>query len=81
MKMVTKTFLKSARDEWGVIEDMINTQLRVDFYCLATQKTVRIKRGVNTCVAICETPDELTYAWAFDKAITFSVTLPERYWK
>lgn len=81
MKMITKRFQKHKGDNRCALEDLINVELKRRFYCLVTVDSAYIKSAPNHVYAKCETPSGLRQAIFWGEQITFSVTLPAKYWK
>lgn len=81
MKMVTKRFKKQKNDDDLDIEDSINRALKLPFYAKFSLGNINIKSAATILHATCEIPLGLRQAMFWGDAITFSVTLPEKYWR
>lgn len=81
MKMITKRFKKQRVDNDLDIEDSINKALKLPFYAKFSLGNIIIKSAATIVHATCEIPLGLRHAMFWFDAITFSVTLPAKYWK
>ena len=79
MKMVTKTFEKPRYAMMHEIEWLVEYALAVGLRFELVGDLCRVD-GFDIAFS-CKTPAALYSAYLNDKSITFSVTLPARYWK
>ena len=80
MKMITKTFETKKGRGFLAVEELINDQLRKPFCCWCTIAETLIY-SVKKDHARCRTPMPLVDALWGRRTITFSITLPAKYWK
>ena len=80
MKMVTKTFQKTNDAMLDEIEPPVTAALVAGYSFHLHGSSCYLARNDRSFIA-CATPEKLLHAWRMNKPITFSVTLPERYWK
>ena len=80
MTMITKIFIKQKKHGIGAVERLVNASLRECFWFECGVKNSIIFDGILNS-AKCLTPPELMHALGYSLPITFSLTLPEKYWK
>ena len=80
MKMVTKTFQKTSKMSSCDIENIVTAALGEKYHFLYSGVICDVQCGLQRR-ARCNSPRALNEAWLRNKAITFSITLPARYWK
>ena len=80
--MITKTFHKQPHDDWYLMDETINAALGSEYHCFGQSSCFTITNdNYGLIAAQCRTPGNLTVAVWLREAITFSITLPARYWK
>ena len=81
MKTVTKTFKKQRHHGWVDIEDIVTDQLIKPYYFYLAACRAFVRTSPDHIFGLCMVPKNLVWALDDGTAITFSITLPERYWK
>ena len=79
MKMVTKRFPAT----WAntrQLEEMVTQKLCALHYFYFYKLESAVYTG-NDCRSRCNTPAALYEAWLHDNPISFSITLPAKYWR